>query len=161
MSGLCGLISAASELDLSQIDGLLGRHNDRRSAEADGMSSKRVCWKCGAPIGALPLPLSRLAECPSCRTELHVCRMCRFYDTGVAKHCREPIAEEVKDKQRANFCGYLELADDAYHAPDLASEQVARARLDDLFGGAQGKSSASDQHGGALNDLFRKPGGDD
>ncbi|MFO1435694.1 MAG: hypothetical protein U1F34_04810 [Gammaproteobacteria bacterium] len=31
-----------------------------------------------------------------------VCRQC-LYDTGVAKHCRETIADEVQDKTRANF----------------------------------------------------------
>jgi hypothetical protein len=43
------------------------------------------------------LPIRRLEECRACGAELHVCRMCEFYDTGVAKHCRETIAEEVKD----------------------------------------------------------------
>ena len=33
--------------------------------------------------------------------------MCRFYDTRKAKSCAEPVADEVQDKQRANFCGYF------------------------------------------------------
>jgi len=39
------------------------------------------CWKCGAPLGDLPIPLSRIAECRACSASLHVCRMCLFYDT--------------------------------------------------------------------------------
>src|SRR5512134_1659363 len=69
-----------------------------------------VCWKCGASLEALGLPFSRTDECRTCRAEVHVCRMCRFYDTGKAKSCAEPVADEVRDKERANFCGYFEAA---------------------------------------------------
>ena len=69
-----------------------------------------VCWKCGASLAALTLPLSRTDSCRNCRAEFHVCRMCRFYDTRKAKSCAEPVADEVGDKERANFCGYFEAA---------------------------------------------------
>ncbi len=36
--------------------------------------------------------------------------MCRFYDTRKANSCAEPVADEVGDKERANFCGYFEVA---------------------------------------------------
>ncbi len=130
--------------------------------------SSLVCWKCGADIEELPQPLSRLAECPACRTELHVCRLCRFYDTGVAKHCREPIAEEVKDKQRANFCDYFEAQPDAYRAPDEAAAGAARAELDALFG-EEGSADTvvtlddeeAQQAKAALDALFTPPSGED
>jgi len=60
------------------------------------MAHGLVCWKCGAGLEALSLPLSRRDECARCRAELHVCRMCVEYDVAVAKHCREPTAEEVR-----------------------------------------------------------------
>ncbi len=113
------------------------------------MSDTLVCWKCGAPVDDLPLPLSRYAECSSCRAELHVCRMCRFYDTGVAKHCREPIAEEVKDKGRANFCDYFEARPGAYQPRDQAAADQARDQLNDLFGGGSGDGAPN-----SLDDLF-------
>jgi len=69
-----------------------------------------VCWRCGASLAALTLPLSRTDSCRACRAEVHVCRMCRFYDTRKAKSCAEPVADEVGDKERANFCGYFEPA---------------------------------------------------
>ena len=65
------------------------------------------CWKCGNTLADLSLPLLRTEECRACRAELHVCRMCRFFDTGKAKSCAEPIADEVQDKTRSNFCGYF------------------------------------------------------
>ena len=94
-----------------------------------------VCWKCGAPLAALSLPLRRLDECPKCRAELHVCRLCVEYDTRVAKHCREPTAEEVRDKERANFCDFFKPRAGAYTAPNTAEVAQARAQLAKLFGG--------------------------
>jgi len=78
------------------------------------------CWKCGASLEALSLPLRRLDECKACHSELHVCRMCVEYDTRVAKHCREPTAEEVRDKTQANFCDHFKPKVGAYVAPNTA-----------------------------------------
>lgn len=98
------------------------------------MAHELVCWKCGASLAALTLPLRRLEECPRCRAELHVCRMCREYDTSVATRCREPTAEEVREKERANFCDFFQPRPDAYTAPDATGTDRARAALADLFG---------------------------
>lgn len=92
------------------------------------------CWKCGASLAEYTLPLRRTEECRSCRAELHVCRMCEFYDTSVAKHCREPVADEVKDKQRANFCDYFQPTQSAYRPGDMSAADRARAELEALFG---------------------------
>ncbi len=92
-----------------------------------------TCWKCGASLEALTLPLRRLEECKACRSELHVCRMCVEYDTRVAKHCREPTAEEVRDKIQANFCDHFKPKVGAYTAP-TGEADAARAALDALFG---------------------------
>lgn len=97
------------------------------------MTNKMVCWKCGAPLGDLSLPFSRTDACRACRVELHVCRMCRFYDTSKAKSCAEPVADEVQDKQRANFCGYFEAAPGRFQPRDGAADQ-ARSALESLFG---------------------------
>ncbi len=99
------------------------------------MSATPVCWKCGAALAELLLPLARLAECSACRAELHVCKSCVYYDTRVANHCCEPVAEPVSDKTRANFCGYFQFRADAWQ-PQAAQVQSARAQLDSLFGGA-------------------------
>lgn len=98
------------------------------------MAHDLVCWQCGASLAALTLPLRRLEECPECHAELHVCRMCADYDTHVAKHCREPIAEEVRDKERANFCDYFKPRPSAYVPANTAEAEHARAELEKLFG---------------------------
>ena len=93
-----------------------------------------VCWKCGSPLGDEPLPLARLAECRKCEAELHVCRMCEFFDTAVAEQCREERAEPPKDKVRANFCDYFRPSAQAYVPPENNPDDQARAELAQLFG---------------------------
>lgn len=92
------------------------------------------CWKCGATLADYTLPLRRIEECRACSAELHVCRMCEFYDTAKAKHCREPIAEEVKDKTHANFCDYFRPTPAAWQPGQLSAAEQARAQLEALFG---------------------------
>lgn len=98
------------------------------------MSEVLSCWKCGHALDDVPLPLRRRDECPACGTDLHVCRMCEFYDPSVAKSCREPIAEEVTDKERANFCDYFRGRPGVQAAGGADDTQAARAKLDALFG---------------------------
>jgi hypothetical protein len=127
------------------------------------MAHALVCWKCGASLAALTLPLRRLEVCKSCNAELHVCRLCAEYDTSVAKSCREPIAEEVQDKERANFCDYFQPRPNAYKPRNEAEIAKSQNALAALFG----KSSAAPAADGAppsaseatrarLDQLFRK-----
>jgi hypothetical protein len=98
------------------------------------MAHNLVCWKCGASLAALSLPLSRRDECASCRAELHVCRMCADYAPQLAKQCREPTAEEVSDKTHANFCDFFAPRPGTYLATDSGPAERARLELEKLFG---------------------------
>lgn len=119
-----------------------------------------VCWKCGASLAELSLPLQRLDECKQCHAELHVCKLCEWYSIAVAKHCREPIAEEVRDKERANYCDYFKARMDAYSDAGLTAAAKAKADLDALFGGgSKAPASSADQARAQLDALFgKKPG---
>ena len=119
------------------------------------MTEALVCWNCGASIEELPLPLSRYAECLSCRTALHVCRMCRHYDPGVARQCREPIAEEVQDKERPNVCELFQDRRGAWRPVEDAPARQARAQLDALFGDSGQAESAADEPDRAREDAER------
>jgi len=99
------------------------------------------------------LPLPRTEECRHCGVDLHVCRMCRFYDTGVSNACREPIADFVSDKTRANFCGYLELIPNPAPGSGRLGKNGAEDGLGSLFGLDQQSKGASDVPG-SLDDLF-------
>jgi hypothetical protein len=115
------------------------------------MTSALVCWKCGTPLSDQPLPLGRTAECAKCRADLHVCRMCEYFDPRVALSCRETVADEVKVKERANFCGYFTVAPDAYSGGGGETSRVTRAQLDALFGDDGGKGKAEDDNAKAAS----------
>ena len=89
------------------------------------------CWKCGAPLADMPLPVGRAEYCRACRAEVHVCRMCRFYDLSKARQCAEPVADPVQNKERANFCGYFEPVAGRFRPP--TGTDYAKAALEALF----------------------------
>ena len=92
------------------------------------------CWKCGASPADALLPLSRLSKCKSCNVDLHVCRLCEFFDTTVNNSCRELIAEKVTDKQKKNFCGYFQPSTSSFKTADVSKQTAAKDQLDALFG---------------------------
>jgi hypothetical protein len=102
----------------------------------------RVCWKCGASLEGLPRTFGRRDECPACRTDLHVCRMCRHFDPRVSKACREPVAEEVKDKERANFCDWFQERYGPGSSRPADDGAAARQALETLFGVGEAAGTA-------------------
>ena len=111
------------------------------------MSEVLNCWKCGQTLEDLPTPLRRQDECPACNADVHVCRMCEFYDTSVAKSCREPVAEEVSDKERANFCDYFRARPGVSPVGGKSEADAARAQLENMFGVADSTASQAGEDG--------------
>lgn len=64
-----------------------------------------TCWHCQQQLKAYDY--QRENRCPGCSKATHCCRNCEYYQPGIANSCREPIAERVNDKERANFCDYF------------------------------------------------------
>ena len=46
-------------------------------------------------------------ECLKCRADIHICKNCEFYDKKAYNECREPSAEVVREKERANLCEFF------------------------------------------------------
>jgi hypothetical protein len=93
------------------------------------------CWSCGGSLEAVLLPFGRAESCPACEVWLHCCRQCVHYAPGASKDCREPMVEEVHEKEAGNFCDYFKPRAGLSAAGDPAAA-AARARLASLFGGA-------------------------
>lgn len=70
------------------------------------MSVTWVCFSCQTKH-TQEMRLSYREECPSCHADAHVCKNCQFYDVTAYNECREPSAERVVEKERANFCDYF------------------------------------------------------
>ncbi len=93
-----------------------------------------ACFRCGGSLQALSLPLSRRDLCPHCSAELHVCRMCVHFDRSAPGQCREDDAEDVAEKERANFCDWFVAAQNAFDPARKAEADAAVDALQALFG---------------------------
>lgn len=65
------------------------------------------CHHCGEKLSFLDRVGIR-EECPKCHSDVHVCKNCSFYDPKVYNECREPQAEVIREKDRANRCDYFQ-----------------------------------------------------
>ena len=121
------------------------------------MSETLACWRCGAGLEALSLPLSRLDECPECAIHLHVCRMCINFSPVIVRACREDDAEEVLEKERSNFCDYFQPSAAAFDRDIAAADQKAKDELQSLFSNGEAgdpdQAEAADHN--AADDLFK------
>jgi len=90
-----------------------------------------ACHSCKKEL-TLPLVIGRRDLCPHCRADLHCCLNCRFYDRSASKQCKEPVAEMVKEKTKANYCDFFVFAA-ARAAGAVEADPGARRALDDLF----------------------------
>lgn len=64
------------------------------------------CYKCATEI-VLTARVGRGEYCQKCYSDLHCCRNCAHYDSAATNQCREPQAESVRDREKANFCDYF------------------------------------------------------
>lgn len=97
------------------------------------MSHAISCFRCGASLAALSLPLSRQDQCPACNADLHVCVMCVHFDRQVPRQCREDGAEDVTEKERPNFCDWFKPSENAFDPARKASADAAQDALAALF----------------------------
>ncbi len=98
------------------------------------MSHSIACYRCGASLSALSLPLSRRDQCPECTVELHVCKMCVYFDPSVPSQCREDGAEDVTEKERVNFCDWFKPSASAFDPGRASEADAAKDALAALFG---------------------------
>jgi hypothetical protein len=92
----------------------------------------KTCHVCGKEI-MIAKKTGRRDTCPLCRADLHCCLDCAFYDVSAPKQCREPVAEMVKDKKKANFCDYFVFVESRASGPLDAEVDKARKALNELF----------------------------
>ena len=69
-----------------------------------------TCYKCAKPLSdTFKVMVGRRDTCPSCMTDIRCCKMCQFYDPKSYNECREPSAERVVDKEKANYCDFFKI----------------------------------------------------
>lgn len=106
-----------------------------------------TCWQCGTFLERIITPVSRREECSQCRSDMHACKMCLYYDAQNRTGCDEERAEYIVDKERANFCEYYALSSKAFDDTKLDKQRRAKAQLAALFGDETEDNSKSDSKG--------------
>jgi hypothetical protein len=92
------------------------------------------CSACDAEIElASGVRVGFRETCPRCDADLHACVQCAHYDTTAARQCREPAAEPVAAKDRANHCDWFRLTVGATSGGEASERDRVRSRLDSLF----------------------------
>lgn len=94
------------------------------------MKAKVICFSCGNQIDVIDRVGIR-DECDKCSADLHVCKNCRFYDSSAYNECKEPSADVVREKDRANYCDYFEAGDGTF---EKSKRDDLLAQAEALFG---------------------------
>jgi len=89
------------------------------------------CYNCGTEF---EIKVYRNTECSSCSKDAKVCLNCRFYSIGSHWDCSESIREAVREKDRANFCDFFELASNYKESSGSCKEEDAKKAFNSLFG---------------------------
>jgi len=93
------------------------------------------CYYCRIQISVEVQNKNRL--CPSCGSDLHCCRNCRYFDENLSSKCKEPDSEWVSDRDLQNSCPYFEFATTTQISPDalevLSEAEKAKAAFKALF----------------------------
>jgi predicted RNA-binding Zn-ribbon protein involved in translation (DUF1610 family) len=89
------------------------------------------CWSCNAGLAASDY--GRENNCLTCGKATRVCRNCRWFAPGRPNDCEEPIAEEVMDKERANFCDFFEPSSKTGAGGQASSQEDLLKAAEDLF----------------------------
>jgi hypothetical protein len=53
--------------------------------------------------------------------------MCHFYDVKAYNECKEPMADRITDKEKANFCDYFKIGTPQNDAEKQRQEMLAKA----------------------------------
>jgi len=106
------------------------------------MKNRIECWRCGTALKPDQLPITRLEQCRHCHADLHVCRLCRFWNPRYTSKCSHDHAEPPLERERANFCQYFRPAPGVFRNAGTPPEAAARSDLEALFAEGREQSGA-------------------
>jgi len=96
--------------------------------------SSVYCYACNKQLDLIAeQKILRNQECDHCQAQLHCCKMCIHYDKTTYNECREPTAERIVEKEKANFCGHFKIS--ACEKDTASSKKNLFSDADKLFKG--------------------------
>jgi hypothetical protein len=86
------------------------------------------CYKCSTTLELTSgIDVARNEECPKCFSDVRCCFMCHFYDKNSYNECREPTADRITDKEKANFCDHFKLKSSSQNPIDFKNNVLNAA----------------------------------
>lgn len=86
------------------------------------------CHKCGNELSdTYKVMVSRSDTCTQCMADIRCCKNCQFYDVKAYNDCREPMADRITDKEKANFCDFFKIVSASNDAEKQRQDQLAKA----------------------------------
>jgi len=90
--------------------------------------SEVKCFKCEYPVTLEAMKdVNRYENCTKCNASIRSCMMCSFYDTSSYNDCREPTADRITDKEKANFCDFFKLSNSSHTNKNKKIETMSAA----------------------------------
>lgn len=77
---------------------------DREGPRSPKMMAFGETVKCAACGAKAPTNIILESSCPNCRTDLHTCRQCTYFDPGAHFQCSKTITVRIVNKQARNTC---------------------------------------------------------
>ena len=89
------------------------------------------CAVCGCQQSA---SIGNESTCQQCRTDLHTCTHCVYFDTSATYECRQSVTEPVMSKAKRNSCELFEpKASQEFAKEDGPAPTKGKAAFDALF----------------------------
>lgn len=64
------------------------------------------CARCGRDL--VNMSVEKDTTCPGCRSPLHSCSNCTYFDTGARFECRKELEAREESKTKANECEFFQ-----------------------------------------------------
>ena len=105
------------------------------SKQMPGFQEIARCTMCGAKA---PHDIQTETQCSQCKTHLHSCRHCVFFDTSARYECTQELSERVNKKDIGNNCNLFVAKKTIERMPTsirpaTPKPKTARQAFDDLF----------------------------
>ena len=85
------------------------RRETPSASQTPGMVKRQTVSRCADCGTLLPAQADPFGHCPHCRSELHSCRQCAYFDPAHRFECTEPIPERIPNKRARNECLFFSL----------------------------------------------------
>ena len=90
-----------------------------------------ICFHCGAKV-FFEAKIYHSDVCPKCEADIHCCLNCDHYDPSAHNKCREPQAEWISDREKANYCDFF-MASKNLEKRIVKQRDSAKLDFDNLF----------------------------